>query len=123
MSSNTILLICLVVGSVLLVAGLFRPFLGMLVFLVIHFGQPGELIPALAPLRIELVYGTLLIGILIYRRASSSGPSLLSDKILKGALLLVGAALLSTPFSVWRGGAANTVLELCKIVAILFLLT
>jgi O-antigen ligase len=117
------LIICLMLGSALLVVGLFRPFLGMLVFLVIHFVQPGELVPALAPLRIELVYGTLLTGGLIYRRLTIPGPSLLSDKILLSAVLLIGAGLLSVPFSVWRGGAANTVIDMVKLVTLLFLLT
>src|SRR5580704_1432832 len=103
MTLSPILLICLMLGSVLLVVGLFRPFLGMLIFLVIHFVQPGELIPALAPLRIELIYGMLLIGVLIYRRVTIPGPSLFSDKILMSAVLLIATGLLSIPFSVWRG--------------------
>src|ERR1700737_1914021 len=102
----------LVIGimlSVLAIAGLFRPFLGMLVFVVIHFVQPGELVPAIASLRIEMVYGTLLIGIIIYQRAVRSTPSLLSDHIVRGAMIFLGAAALSVPFAVWRGGAATTV--------------
>jgi putative inorganic carbon (HCO3(-)) transporter len=123
MALSPILVICLMLGSVLLVVGLFRPFLGMLVFLVIHFVQPGELVPAIAPLRIELVYGTLLTGVLIYRRVTIPGRSLLSDKILLSAVLLIGAGLLSVPFSVWRGGAVNTVIDMVKLVTLLFLLT
>lgn len=123
MTPTPILAICLMLGSLLLLAGLFRPFLGMLVFLVIHFIQPGELIPALAPLRIELIYGALLVGVLIYRRVTTPGPALFSDKILWSAVLLIGAGLLSVPFSVWRGGAANTVIDMVKLVTLLFLLT
>jgi putative inorganic carbon (hco3(-)) transporter len=123
MTLSPILVICLMLGSVLLVVGLFRPFLGMLIFLVIHFVQPGELFPALDPLRIELVYGTLLTGVLIYRRVTIPGRSLFSDKILLSAVLLVGAGVLSVPFSVWRGGAVNTVIDMVKLVTLLFLLT
>jgi O-antigen ligase len=123
MTLSPILVICLMLGSVLMAVGLFRPFLGMLVFLVIHFVQPGELVPSLDPLRIELVYGTLLTGVLIYRRVTIPGRSLFSDKILLGAALLIGAGLLSVPFSVWRGGAANTVIDMVKLVTLLFLLT
>ena len=43
-------------GGALAVVGLFRPFLGLLVLMTLHFVQPGEMVPALAPLRIELVY-------------------------------------------------------------------
>jgi len=123
MSYNAALLICLVLGALLLLAGLFRPFVGLIAFLIVHFVQPGELVPALAPFRIELVYGTLLIGILIYRRAKAPGHSLLSDRILFSAVLLIGVGLLSIPFAVWPSGAANTVLEMLKLVTLLFLLT
>ena len=115
----------LVIGimlSVLAIAGLFRPFLGMLVFVVIHFVQPGELVPAIASLRIEMVYGTLLIGIIIYQRAVRSTPSLLSDHIVRGAMIFLGAAALSVPFAVWRGGAATTVTELMKLITLIVLL-
>jgi len=111
------------IGGIVAVIGLFRPFMGMLVFVVIHFVQPGELISALEPFRIELVYGTLLIAILIYRRMSLSGPSLLSDRIIRGATLLLASAVLSVPFAVWRGGAASTVIELMKLIALSLLLT
>jgi len=123
MNYNTVLFICLVLGASILVAGLFRPFLGLLAFLAIHFIQPGELVPALTSFRIELVYGTLLIGILMYRRIKTSGRGLFSDKILRGAVLLICAGLLSIPFAVWRGGAANTVLEMLKLATLMFLLS
>lgn len=122
MNASAILAIVIILGTGVAIAGLFRPFLGMLVFIVIHFVQPGELIPALVPLRIELVYGTLLIAVLTYQRLSRSGPSLLSDRIVLGALVLLSAAILSVPTSVWLGGAANTVLELLKLVALIVLL-
>jgi len=123
MNSSAILATGVMLALVVAIAGLFRPFLGLLVFVVIHFVQPGELIPALAPLRIELVYGILLIAILIYRRASRSGRSLLSDRIILGAVILLAASLLSIPFAVWRGGAASTVIELMKLIALILLLT
>jgi O-antigen ligase len=123
MSSSVIVALGVMLGLIVAVAGLFRPFLGMLVFVFIHFVQPGELIPALTSLRIELVYGTLLIAVLIYRRTSRPGPSFLSDRIIRGAVILLGASLLSVPFSVWRGGAASTVVELLKLIALIFLLS
>ena len=122
MTLGPILIICLMLASVVLLVGLYRPFLGMLVFLVIHFVQPGELVPAIAPLRIELVYGILLIAVLIYRRATIPSRSLFSDKILLSAVLLLGAGLLSIPFSVWRGGAVVNVIGMAKLVTLLFLL-
>lgn len=103
------------------VVGLFRPFIGILVFIVIHFVQPGELIPALAPFRIELVYGLLLFARIFQQRASHPGPPILSDNVFRGALYLLGAAVLSVPFSVWPGGAADMVLDLVKHIALILL--
>ncbi|HEX2661459.1 MAG TPA: O-antigen ligase family protein [Candidatus Acidoferrum sp.] len=123
MDSYLTLGLIILLGAPLAIAGLFRPFLGMLVFMVIHFVQPGELIPALEPFRIELMYGTLLIGVLIYRRAFRSGPALLSDPIIAGSFVLLSAAILSVPLAVWLGGAANSVLALVKLIALVVLLS
>src|ERR1700737_4565251 len=121
MGSSALLVICLVLGGIVAVAGLFRPFLGLLVFIAIHFVQPGELVPALEPLRIELVYGALLISILIFRRTKAANRTpILDDRILRGALILVGVGVLSIPFSIWRGGAAETVIEMVKLVTLMF---
>jgi O-antigen ligase len=123
MTTSLLLVVGLLLAAVIAIAGLFRPFLGMLVFVVIHFSQPGELIPALEPFRIEFVYGTLLTGVLLLRGMSRSGqPSLLSDRILLGSFFLIGAGVLSVPFAVWPGGAAGSVVEMVKLVALTFLL-
>jgi putative inorganic carbon (HCO3(-)) transporter len=123
MGSNSLVILCLAIGAIVAIAGLFRPFLGLLVFLAIHFAQPGELIPALAPLRIELVYGAFLISILMVRRAKDPARTpLLADRILYASVLLVGVGVLSIPFSIWRGGAAETVLEMVKLITLIFLI-
>ena len=121
MGSYIILGAIVLLGVPLGIAGLFRPFLGMLVFMVIHFVQPGELIPALEPFRIELVYGTLLFGILIYRRAFRAGPPFFSDRIVVGGIVLLSAALLSVPLAVWLGGAVDSVISLIKLIALIVL--
>ena len=123
MDSSVLIVVCIVLGGIIAVAGLFRPFLGLLVFIAIHFIQPGELVPVLEPLRIELVYGVLLISILVFRRAKVANRTpILDDRILRGALLLVGAGVLSIPFSVWSGAAAQTVIEMVKLVTLMFLM-
>ena len=122
MNSSAILAIGILIGGGLAITGLFRPFLGVIVFMLIHFLQPGELIPALAPLRIELVYGALLIVVVFSRQLSMPGRSLLQDKIILSALLLIGAGVVSVPFSVWPGGAAATVLNMVKLVVLILLL-
>jgi O-antigen ligase len=123
MSSSFLVALCIALGGLVALAGLFRPFLGLLIFLAIHFIQPGELVPALEPLRIELVYGMLLISILVLRRASMANRTpLLADRILRSALFLVAVGVLSIPFSLWRGGAAETVIEMVKLVTLMFLM-
>jgi O-antigen ligase len=111
----------LVAAGVIALAGLFRPFLGLIVLIAIRFIQPGELLPALGKLRIEFAYGVaLLIAFVIYR-ASRPSPRLLSNRIVYASLLLVGAACMSVPFAVWRGGAFWQTAELIKTVIVLFL--
>jgi putative inorganic carbon (HCO3(-)) transporter len=109
-------------GVILAVAGLFYPFLGLVVFFLIYFIQPGELIPALAPFRLELVYGMLLGIVLVVRHSSTPGPSLWSNRIVRGGLVLLGVAALSIPFAVWRGGAFDATISLAKHMALLILI-
>ena len=75
MGTGTLSIICVLLGLIVALRGLFRPFLGLLVFLTIHFVQPGELIPALAPFRLEFIYGGLLTAVLIIHRTSVAGRS------------------------------------------------
>lgn len=108
-----------ILGAAFGLAGLFRPSLGLLFFLVLHFVQPGELFPALEPLRLELVYGACLGIVILLKRSQDSTP-LLSDRILRGLLVLIGVAALSVPLSVWPGGAFNQLIDLAKLVCIVF---
>jgi putative inorganic carbon (hco3(-)) transporter len=121
--SSSLLLVCIFLGGVVAVVGLLRPFLGFLVFLVIHFIQPGELVPALAPLRLELVYGVLLIAIVIFsQKGGVTSKQLFADHIIFSGFLLVGIGILSIPFAIWRGGAAETVIEMFKLITIVVLM-
>jgi O-antigen ligase len=111
--------ICLAIA----LAGIFRPFLGLVVLMTIHFLQPGELIAALAPFRIELVYATvLLLGFAIHRFSTPATP-LLSNRIVVASILFLGAACLSVPFAIWKGGALDSTIEMAKLIALLFLVT
>jgi O-antigen ligase len=118
--SDPVVIVGLALTFVVALVGLFRPFLGLLVLILIHFLQPGELIPALAPFRIELVYGLLLLLSFVVHRASSSTVPSLTSPILRAALILLGYAALTVPFAIWRGGALNQVIVLAKLVFILF---
>ncbi|MGD0921710.1 MAG: O-antigen ligase family protein [Terriglobia bacterium] len=118
--SDPIVIIALALALAVAGAGLLRPFLGLLVLILIHFVQPAELIPALEPFRIELVYALLLLLSFVVHRASTPTAPSLTSPILRAALMLLGYATLTVPFAIWRGGALNQVIELAKLVFILF---
>ena len=118
-ASDPVVIIGLVVAFALAVVGLLRPFVGLLVLLLIHFVQPGQLIPGLEAFRIELVYGLLLLLSFVVHRVSTPTASLLTSPILRASLLLLGYATLTVPFAIWRGGALDQVIVLAELVFIL----
>jgi O-antigen ligase len=122
MHANELLIVIgLVLGIGAAIAGIFRPFLGLLVLVVIHYLQPGELITALRPFHIERVYSVCVIVAFLVYRAAHTGPSLLSNRVVIASFALVGVACLSIPFAVWRGGALAQTIVLMKHVVILVL--
>ncbi len=105
-------------GAFLAVRGLFRPFLGLLVFMTLHFVQPGEMIPALAPLRLELVYGTLMLIITVFKNSNRIKTILRSDPIVRATLLLEAVVVFTIPFAIWRGGAFGAATDLGKMIVL-----
>jgi len=120
-ANQTVVIVGLVIGGALALAGLFRPYLGLLVLIAIHFIQPGELLPALDAIHIERSYAIALLVVFVLRRLTTPGSPLLSNRLVLASLLLVGSAFLSIPFSVWRGGAFAQTTELIKDVILLVL--
>lgn len=110
-------------GAGLAIRGLFNPFLGVLVLMSLHFIQPGEMIPALASLRIELVYGVLMLVILVVRKASEIKVLLKTDRIVHATLQLLAVVVLTIPFAIWRGGAFEMAIELVKMIVLQLLMT
>ena len=120
---NPTVLMGVVVGLAIAICGLFRPFLGLLVLMTLHFVQPGEMIPALAPFRIELIYGVLIFGILVFQKSAAIKKILLTDRIVLGALLLEALVIFSIPFALWPGGAAFVAQDLLKLIMLQLLMT
>jgi len=119
--NQAILYILLPLIGALAVVGLYSPFWGLIVFVIIHYIQPAELVPSLAPLRPELVYGVLLLGsVVLHSNATPARKP--SNNILGGAVFLVVVAACSVPFSVWKGDALSHTIILVKLVTLLFLL-
>ena len=84
--ANVLMIVGGLIGVVLAFRGLFRPFLGLVVLMTLHFIQPGELIPALAPLRLELIYGILMLVILLWTKASVIGELIKTDSIVRATI-------------------------------------
>jgi O-antigen ligase len=120
---NFAIFLIVVLGGALLVAGLFRPFLGVLVLMTLHFVQPAEMIPALAPLRIELVYGILILLILLRKKAREIKDIFRTDSIVRSTLVLQAVVLITIPFAIWRGGALTAATELFKLIMLQLLMT
>jgi O-antigen ligase len=120
---NPTVLIGVFVGLVIAIRGLFRPFLGLLVLMTLHFVQPSEMIPALAPLRIELVYGILVFAILVFQKGSAIKDVILTDRIVRGTLLLEALVIFSIPFAIWPGGAASVAQVLLKMIILQLLIS
>ena len=118
--SDPVVIVGLAVVFAIAVVGLFRPFLGLVVLILIRFVQPAGLVPALAPFRVELVYALLLLFSYVVHRASTPTVPPLTSPILRASLILLGYATLTVPFAIWRGGALDQVITLAKLVFILF---
>jgi len=121
-SHDLIMTIGLLIGGVLALLGLFRPFLGLVVLIALHFTQPGEFVPALDYVHFERTYGVLLLVAFFAYRVSRSEPSLLSNRVIFACIPLVGAATASIPFAIWRGGAFWQTTVLIKYVILMVLI-
>lgn len=119
---NPFLIILLAVGGVLALVGIFRPFLGLFMLILIHFVQPGEMVPAINSMRLELTYGVIVLVAFVFRTLSNQGPPLLSDGILRSLAKFMAVAVLTIPGSFWVGGSINAWLGLFKIVIFVFLM-
>lgn len=124
MDGNSIFIILgVLVGGILAIAGLFRPFLGLLVLMTLHFVQPGELVPAMRPLRIELVYGILVFIVLLWNKGATVKQAITNDKVIRATLYLVIVIFCTVPFAIWRGGAFDSAIEITKLIILQLMIT
>ena len=122
-AKNILLAVGALLGTALAIRGLVHPFVGVLVLMTLHFVQPGELVPALAPLRLELLYGTSLLIASILNKAAALTEVLKTNTIVRATLLLEGVILLTIPFAIWRGGAFEAAMNLVKMIILQVLMT
>lgn len=119
---NPVVLFGAPVLAALAAVGIARPLLGLLIFMVLHFVEPGELLPALGPLRLEFFYGLILVITVLLRQPASPSESVFSNRVLRGAFAVVAVAALTIPFSIWRGGAVTATIILVKCITLVFLI-
>lgn len=122
-ASNVLLIIGVLIGVSFAIRGIIRPFIGLLVLMTMHLVQPGELISALAPLRLELVYGVLMLIILLRSKADVTKDLLKNDPIVRATIVFAGVVVLTIPFAIWRWGALDAAIVLVKMVILQLLMT
>ncbi len=105
-----------VVGLIILALILKYPFFGFVVYMAIYVLRPGERYEFLAPLRLELLAGVLLL-VLISAADGIRGKGLRfpKDNITKALLMFIGALVVSFFFSEWKTCAYETVVKFIKV--------
>lgn len=122
-ASNLLIALAALLGAGIAIYGLARPFVGVLLLMTLHFVQPGELIPALSALRLELVYGILMLIVLARKKASEIKVLLKTDPIVRATILLEAVIILTIPFAIWPGGAFQAALDVVKMIVLQMLMT
>ncbi|HEX4020252.1 MAG TPA: O-antigen ligase family protein [Acidobacteriaceae bacterium] len=90
----------LILVMVFALAGLVRPFYGLLGLLVVNVLQPGELYPSLAPLHLERTLAIILLFCVLLHRKKLRFP-----KITLLILVFYAAMWLAVPLAFWRGNS------------------
>lgn len=99
-----------------------RPFYGVLLYLVLLYVRPGDLVPALAPLRLTMLGVALLAGayalqVLVYRRVK---PILTTPMIFMGLVLV--AIVISLPGSFYQTLTMTRFTDTLRIVFMTYLI-
>lgn len=106
----------LLLGGVFVLTILRWPFLGLLFYLLIFLLRLGELVPALAPLRMERIVGMLTLGSLLLAQVMRDGKlSFDRSRMTKRFLFLLFAAIASVPTSYWVMGSKEGVNNFLKL--------
>lgn len=96
---------------------------GLIFYLMIYFLRPGERYPSLAPLRVELVIGAMLLFSILFSNAfKGRGLIIPKDDISKKLAIFFGALLLSTLFSEWVSQSVEFVDEFFKTMILYYFL-
>jgi probable O-glycosylation ligase (exosortase A-associated) len=103
--------IVLFVIFVLMMAGLMRPYIGLLALLIVMELQPGELYPSLAPMHLERIAALLLlISFLIH------GEKWRFPAPTRWFLAFYGAMVMSVPLALWRSNTIASCISFLEVV-------
>ena len=87
------------------------PMYGLLAYLVIYLYRPGEIYPSLAPLRIELVLGVVVItSLIIHQKLKTGRVNLPRDQVTLWLTAFLGVMYLS----VFTSYEQSATIEMCK---------
>lgn len=105
----------IVVGAVIAlffgVVLLSRPFVGLMVLLLIMVVQPGELITTLASMHVERVAaGMVIVSVVMERRQAGRALRLWGHPLLTAMYVFLGVLVASFFTSIWPGRTAETVI-------------
>jgi putative inorganic carbon (hco3(-)) transporter len=94
----------------------------VVIFCVVYYFRPGDMIPALAVIPLAKITGALAIMALLLGLGGATGPKLTTE--VKLTLLLWAQCCLTIPFAYWRGGSAELVFgDFLKVVIVAVLIT
>lgn len=92
------------------------PFFGLVLYVAIFMGRPGEVYESLAPLRSEMLIGALtVVSFLLRQLHSGVGMALDGSRQTKLLYLVIVAAFISMPFAYYRLGAWTGFVDFLKI--------
>lgn len=94
---------------------LLRPWWGLILYTVVFLTRPAELYPALAPLRLEKIIGSItVIGLFAAQYHREGRLRLDGSRQTKFLGLLLIAAIASAPLAYWRSAAIDGVMTMMK---------
>lgn len=91
-------------------------------FIVIAVGRLTELVPGLGQLPLAKICAVIWLIAVVVRSAPKGMPPLLSIPMVRTALALLVVAVITAPFSIWRGGSVMFLLNVGAICTLAFAL-
>jgi putative inorganic carbon (HCO3(-)) transporter len=88
------------------------PFSGLLLFTVVLFSAPQNLMPALEPLMLAKVSVLLAVVPYLLNRAMTSRPLTVMTPTVRWAFVLGALGILSIPVGMWPGGSVDILIDL-----------